>query len=304
MPIVDGKKLILKAYNSGYAVGAFNISNLETLKGVIAAAQEMNAPVFVCVTPSAIKYSGLEEIAALVKAAAKKTKVPFALHLDHGRKLSDVSACLSQGFNSVMLDGSHLPFRKNISLTKAAVKIAHAKKIGVEAELGRLGGVEDKVSANPVFTDPEQAKKFMKATGADYLAVAIGTSHGAYKFKGKSKLDIHRLKEINSLVRKPLVLHGASSVPKAIVAQANKYGADIKGAKGVSEEQVRRAVRSGIAKVNEDTDLRLALAASVRKFLKENPKEYDSRKILASGIVAIKKVVMRRIKILGSEGKA
>jgi fructose-bisphosphate aldolase class II len=192
-----------------------------------------------------------------------------------------------------------------VALTRAAVKIAHAKKIGVEAELGQLKGVEDEVaSEKQILTDPAEAKKFMNATNADYLAVAIGTSHGAYKFKGKSNIDIKRLREINAAVEKPLTLHGASSVPQTVVAKANRYGADIVGAKGVSEWQIRKAVRNGIAKVNEDTDLRLALVATVREFLKKHPKEYDPRKIFAPAIAAIKEVVKQRIKVLGSEGKA
>lgn len=301
----DGKKLLRKAYDSGYAVGAFNINNLEALNAILSAAEEMNSPVFVAVTSGAIKYAGIHRITALIKAAAKDAKVPVALHLDHGPDIKHVIMCLNEGFTSVMIDGSALPFEKNVAITRRAVKLAHAKKVGVEAELGRLKGAEDWVKAKAnSFTEPDGAKKFIKLTNADYLAVAIGTSHGAYKFKGDARLDIKRLKEINSLLGIPLVLHGASAVSKTIVREAGKYGAKIEGANGVPDSQIKAAVRNGISKVNTDTDLRLAFMDAVRKFLARNPSEYDPRKILSPAVGLMKDVVVKRIKVLGSEGKA
>ncbi|MBN2454566.1 class II fructose-1,6-bisphosphate aldolase [Candidatus Woesearchaeota archaeon] len=303
--LAAGKSILKKAYDSGYAVGAFNINNLEVLKAVVSAADELNAPIFVQATAGAIKYAGIEELAAMVRASAKKSKIPIALHLDHGPDLNHVRLCIEHGFTSVMLDGSHLPFAKNVSITKSAARIAHARKVCVEGELGRLKGVEEHVkSSRHVFTEPAEAKKFVALTKVDSLAVAIGTSHGAYKFRGKPKLEIKRLKEINSLLQMPLVLHGASSVPKELVSKADRYGAAIKGANGVPDSELRKAVRNGIAKVNQDTDLRIALVAAVRKFLKENPKEYDPRNILAPAMLSIKEVVKKRIKVLGSEGRA
>ncbi|MFH1182329.1 MAG: class II fructose-1,6-bisphosphate aldolase [Candidatus Woesearchaeota archaeon] len=301
----DGKKLLRKAYDSGYAVGAFNINNLEALNAVVSAAEEMNSPVFVAVTAGAIKYAGIHEIVALVKAAAKDAKVPIALHLDHGPDIKHVRLCLKEGFTSVMIDGSALPFEKNVAITRQAVKLAHAKKVGVEAELGRLKGSEDWVQARKsAFTAPDEAKNFIRLTNADYLAVAIGTSHGAYKFKGNPKLDIQRLREINSLLGIPLVLHGASAVSQGIVKEAGKYGAKIEGANGVPDSQIKAAVRNGVAKVNADTDLRIAFMEAVRKFLSKNPSEYDPRKILSPAVDLMKEVVKKRIKLLGSEARA
>jgi fructose-bisphosphate aldolase, class II len=301
----SGIKLLKKAYGAGYAVGAFNINNLEALNAVISAAEEMNSPVFVAMSSGAIKYAGLNEIAAMAKAAAKNARIPVALHLDHGPDIKHISMCLRAGFTSVMIDGSALPFQKNVLLTKKAVKLAHARKIGVEAELGRLKGSEDWVNSKQnCFTDPGEAKQFMLLTKADSLAVSIGTSHGPFKFKGAEKLDIARLKKIDALLGMPLVLHGASAVPKELISVAAKYGAKISGTKGVPDSQIKAAVRNGVAKVNEDTDLRIAFMASVREMLSKNPAEYDPRKILSPAIELMKDVVEKRIKILGSESKA
>jgi fructose-bisphosphate aldolase, class II len=301
----DGKSLLKKAYNAGYAVGAFNINGLEALNAVVSAAEEMNAPVIVAVSSGAIKYAGIHQLTAMALAAAKNAKAPIALHLDHGPDIKHVRMCLDEGFTSVMIDGSALPFKQNVAITKQAVKLAHAKKVGVEAELGRLKGAEDWVSAKEgCYTRPDEARKFISLTKADSLAVSIGTSHGPFKFKGADRLDIPRLREINARLGMPLVLHGASAVPRDLIARALKFGAKISGTKGVPDSQIRAAVKNGIAKVNEDTDLRIAFMESLREFLAKNPEEYDPRKILSPAVSQMKAVVERRIKLLGSESKA
>ncbi|MBI2581026.1 class II fructose-1,6-bisphosphate aldolase [Candidatus Woesearchaeota archaeon] len=302
--LVSGNKLLQKAKKCGYAVGAFNTNNLEITKAIISAAVETNSPVFLQLSSGALKYGGFE-LAGLALAFAEKVPVPVAVHLDHGPSIEVAMECISFGFSSVMIDGSALPFAKNVALTKKVVAVAHRKGVSVEAELGQLKGREDEVfAAKHSYTDPAAAAKFVKLTGCDSLAVAIGTSHGAYKFKGTPNIDLKRLASITAAVDIPLVLHGASSVHSSLVAMANKYGAKISNAKGVPEQQIRKAIKLGICKVNEDTDLRIAFAAAVRKFLEENLSAYDPREILAPATEAMKEVVIRRIKILGSEGKA
>ncbi|MBI2140788.1 class II fructose-1,6-bisphosphate aldolase [Candidatus Woesearchaeota archaeon] len=304
MVLVSGKVLLQKAKKGGYAVGAFNTNNLEITKAIIAAAVESDAPVFLQLSSGALKYGGFE-LAGLAIAFARKVPVPVAVHLDHGLSFELARECISFGFSSVMIDGSSLPFAKNIAVTKKVVSVAHKRNVAVEAELGQLRGREDEVfAAKHSYTDPHAAAKFVKQTKVGSLAVAIGTSHGAYKFKGNPQLDLKRLSEIAAAVDVPLVLHGASSVHSSLVAMANKYGAKISNAKGVPEQQIRKAIKLGICKVNEDTDLRIAFAAAVRRFLKENPSAYDPREILLPATEAMKSVVMRRIKVLGSENKA
>lgn len=304
MALVSGKSLLDKAKKGLYAVGAFNTNNLETTKAIVGAAVELDAPVFLQLSSGALKYGGFE-LAGLALAFAKKVPVPVAVHLDHGPSLELARECISFGFTSVMIDGSALPFGSNVLVTKKVVAAARKKGVSVEAELGQLKGREDEVfSAKHSYTDPAAAAKFVSLTGVGSLAVAIGTSHGAYKFKGASRIDLARLGEIAAAVDVPLVLHGASSVPAGLVAEANRFGAKISGAKGVPEHQIRKAVKLGICKVNEDTDLRLAFTAAVRKFLDENPRAYDPREILVPATAAMKAVVMRRILVLGSAGKA
>jgi fructose-bisphosphate aldolase class II len=254
------KELLSAAMAKGYAVGAFNIQNLETSLAVIEASTEERSPVIVAVTPSTIKYAGLEYLAGIVKTAAESVPVPMSLHLDHGKNIETVSKCIDAGFTSVMIDGSHLNFEENISLTKHATRLAHSKGISVEGELGRLAGVEEATveEKKAVLTDPEAAKEFVERTGVDALAVAIGASHGAYKFKGEPKLDFERLKAIRKKVKILLVLHGASSVPSWIINKATKWGAELSGAKGIPEEHIKEAISLGITKINIDTDLRLA----------------------------------------------
>jgi fructose-bisphosphate aldolase class II len=270
------------------------------------AAVEEKSPAIVAVTPSAIKYAGLPYLSKIVRTAAESAPVPMSLHLDHGEDFDTVSKCISGGFTSVMIDGSHLKFEENIALTKRVVDLAHPKGVSVEAELGRLAGVEEKTveEKEAILTDPNNAEEFVERTGVDSLAVAVGTSHGAYKFKGEAKLDFERLEIISKEVDVPLVLHGASSVPKWIFEKAVKYGAQLEGASGVPEEHIRKAISLGIAKINIDTDLRLAFTAAVREVLMNSPKEFDPRKILGPAKDAMKQVVKEKMQLFRSSGKA
>jgi fructose-bisphosphate aldolase class II len=304
--LVTSKELLKKAQREAYAVGAFNIQNLESLLAVVEAAAEEKSPVIVAVTPSAIKYGGLNFLAGLIKTAAEALPIPMSLHLDHGEEVETVKKCLEAGFTSVMIDGSHLPFEENISLTKHVVDLAHQKGVSVEGELGRLAGIEEKTVAEreAVLTDPIEAEEFVRRTSVDALAVSIGTSHGAYKFKGEPKLDFERLKQIRERVDVPLVLHGASSVPQWIIEKATKYGAELAGAKGIPEDHIRKAIALGITKINIDTDLRLAFTATIREVLATSPKEFDPRKILGPAKEAMKEVVKAKMRLFGSSGKA
>jgi fructose-bisphosphate aldolase class II len=304
--LVTNKKLLSTAKAKGYAVGAFNIQNLETLLAVIEASTEERSPVIVAVTPSTIKYAGLEYLARMVKTAAESVPVPMSLHLDHGKNIETVSKCIDAGFTSVMIDGSHLNFEENISLTKRATRLAHSKGISVEGELGRLAGVEEATveEKKAVLTDPEAAKEFVERTGVDALAVAIGASHGAYKFKGEPKLDFERLKAIRKKVKILLVLHGASSVPSWIINKATKWGAELSGAKGIPEEHIKEAISLGITKINIDTDLRLAFTSAIREILLSSPKEFDPRKILGPAKNAVKEVIKGKMRLFGSSDKA
>ncbi|MGQ9507430.1 MAG: class II fructose-1,6-bisphosphate aldolase [Candidatus Bathycorpusculaceae bacterium] len=304
--LVTNKHLLLQAKREAYAVGAFNIQNLESLQAVVEAAAEEKSPAIIAITPSAIKYAGLTYLSKIAKTAAESVPVPISLHLDHGEDFQTVSKCIEAGFTSVMIDGSFLKFEENITLTKRVVDFAHPKKVSVEAELGRLAGVEEKTveEKEAVLTDPDAAKDFVERTDVDALAVAIGTSHGAYKFKGEPKLDFERLKTINQKVNIPLVLHGASSVPQLIIEKAQKYGAELAGAKGIPEEHIRKAISLGITKINIDTDLRLAFTATIREVLTNSPKEFDPRKLLGPAKEAMKQVVKGKMQLFGSSGKA
>lgn len=304
--LVTNRDLLLTARREAYAVGAFNISNLESLLAVIEAAVEEKSPVIIAVTPSSIQYAGLSYIEEMVKTAAESLSLPLSLHLDHGKNLETISRCVGAGFTSVMIDGSHLKFEENIVLTKRVVDLAHPRRVSVEAELGKLAGIEEpSIEAGEAsLTDPDAAKDFVESTDVDALAVAIGTSHGAYKFKGEPKLDFERLKLIRERVDVPLVLHGASSVPSWIVEKAIKYGAELSGAKGIPEEHIRKAVSLGITKINIDTDLRLAFTATIREFLAKSPIEFDPRKILGPAKEAMKEVVKGKMRLFGSSFKA
>ena len=307
---ITNNELMQKAMKNNFAVGAFNINNMEILQGIIAAAKELDAPLILQVSKGAREYAGRTYIMKLAEAAEKDSNLPIAIHLDHGDSFELCKQVIDDGFTSVMIDGSHLQFEENIALTKKVVDFAHGKKVSVEAELGKLIGEQfdagegGAVSANAIYTDPEQAKEFVERSGCDSLAVAIGTSHGAYKFKAEPKLDLERLQRIRRLVKIPLVLHGASSVLPEYVAVCNSFGASIQGSKGVPEDQIQQAVKIGVQKVNIDTDLRIAMTAAVRKSLSEKPAEFDPRKYLGPAREMIKEVVERKIKLLGCEGKA
>jgi fructose-bisphosphate aldolase class II len=303
---VTNMDLLAPARRKAYAVGAFNVNNLEAVLAVYEAAVEERSPAIIAATPSAIKYAGLSYISKIARTAAESASVPMSLHLDHGEDFNTVSKCVAAGFSSVMIDGSHLKFEDNIALTKQVANLAHSKGVSVEAELGRLAGVEEKTveEKEAILTDPANAKEFVEQTGVDSLAVAVGTSHGAYKFKAEAKLDFDRLKIISKKVSVPLVLHGASSVPKWIIEKASKYGAQLEGAKGIPEEHIKKAIELGIAKINIDTDLRLAFTATVREVLTSSPKEFDPRKILGPAKDAVKQVVKGKMRLFGSSGKA
>src|SRR3989338_5512060 len=301
-------KILVSANKNGYAVGAFNVNSLEILQGIMAAAKSERSPVIVQTSEGAIEYAGLDELGTLVHLAAHKTDLPVVLHLDHGKNYELVVEAIESGYyTSVMYDGSSLPYAENVKRTKEIVALAHAKRISVEAELGAIAGIEDFVSVkerDAHFTDPKQAADFVKKTGCDALAVAIGTSHGAYKFRGSSQLDFERLKTIKQAVKVPLVLHGASGVPPSLKKLCIKYGCKIDDAKGVSDTMIKQAVRLGINKVNIDTDLRIAFDAGVRQFLSKHPSVIDPRKILAPARDLITKVVRQKMRLFGSSGKS
>lgn len=296
-----------RAYKENYAVGAFNVNNMEIIQGIVAAATEEQAPVILQVSAGARKYAGQNYLVKLIEAALLESDLPIVLHLDHGADFQICKDCIDGGFTSVMIDGSHLPYEENIAVTKKVVEYAHPRGVWVEAELGRLAGVEDEVSSeHSIYTDPEQAADFVRRTGCNSLAIAIGTSHGAYKFAGEAKLDFARLEKISSLLpaNYPLVLHGASSVPQEFVEMANKYGGKVGGAKGVPEELLRKAAGMAVCKINIDTDIRLAMTANIRKFFAENPAEFDPRGYLKPARQAVKDMVQHKIKnVLGCSNK-
>ncbi|MDR1125948.1 MAG: class II fructose-1,6-bisphosphate aldolase [Deltaproteobacteria bacterium] len=306
MPVVGPKEMFDRAYKEGYAVGAFNVNNMEIIQGIVAAAAEEQAPLILQVSAGARKYAGQTYIVKLVEAALAESDLPICLHLDHGPDFQLCKDCIDGGFTSVMIDGSHLPYAENIAVTRQVVEYAHARGVWVEAELGKLAGVEEHVSSEvSVYTDPDQAVDFVKRTGCDSLAIAIGTSHGAYKFTGEAKLDFDRLEKITGLMPGyPLVLHGASSVPQEFVDMGNKYGAKLGGAKGVPEDLLRRAAKLGVCKINIDSDIRLAMTANIRKYLAENPEKFDPRDYLKPARQAVKDMVRRKIKnVLGCSNK-
>ncbi|PKL91822.1 MAG: fructose-1,6-bisphosphate aldolase, class II [Candidatus Goldiibacteriota bacterium HGW-Goldbacteria-1] len=310
MPIVGTKEMFARANKEGYAVGAFNVNDMEIVQGIVDAAKEEKAPLILQVSSGARKYARPGYLVHLVKAAEEDSGLPIALHLDHGDDFEICKSCVDGGFTSVMIDGSKYDFEDNIKLTKQVVEYAHSKGVVVEAELGKLAGIEDAVNvsaADAKFTNPEQAAEFIKRTGVDSLAIAIGTSHGAYKFKGEAMLDFDRLATIMTLIPAgyPLVLHGASSVPQELVEKCNQYGGKMPGAKGVPEDFLRKAAGMGVAKINIDSDLRLAMTASIREVFAKTPEEFDPRKYLGPARDAIKAVVKNKLKnVLGCSGKA
>lgn len=300
MALITSKEIFAKALTKDYAVGAFNVNNMEIIQGIVDATKFENAPLILQVSAGARKYARPAYLLKLVEAAIEDSGVDIVLHLDHGEDFEICKKCIDDGFTSVMIDGSKHPFEENIELTKKVVEYAHSKGVVVEAELGKLAGVEDNIKVDArsaTFTDPDEAAEFVERTGVDSLAIAIGTSHGAYKFKGEPYLDFERLKKIHKIIPDtPLVLHGASTVLPEFVARCNEYGGNIPGAQGVPEDMIRTATQYGICKVNIDTDLRLAMTAEVRKFIAEKPEEFDPRKYLGPARDAIQKMVQHKIK--------
>ncbi len=308
MPLVGSQDLFKKAYAEGYAIGGFNVNNMEILQGIVDAAQEARSPLILQVSAGARKYARHEYLMKLVEAALQTVDIPIVLHLDHGEDFEICKSCIDGGFTSVMIDASSRPFEENIRETKRVVEYAHERGISVEAELGTLAGIEDAVnvkSEDAHLTNPDQVKEFVDATGVDSLAIAIGTSHGAYKFKGEAKLDIPRLEKCAQLLPGfPIVLHGSSSVPENLVQQCNQYGGNLPGAKGVPEDMLRQASQGAVCKINIDTDLRLAMTATIRKVFAEKPSEFDPRKYLGPARDAIQEIVKHKIvNVLGSAGK-
>lgn len=304
--LTNSKNILKKAQKGKYAIGAFNINNMEILQAVVRAGVKMRSPLIIQTSEGAVSYAGIEYLKALVQVAAK-APIPIAFHLDHGKDLKIIKKAIDSGYTSVMFDGSALPYAKNVRLTKQVVSWAKRKGVTVEAELGAIAGIEDFVSVSQRqahLTSPKQAKEFVKNTDCDLLAIAIGTAHGAYKYKGSAKLDLKRLGQIRKKVSIPLVLHGASGVPKNIVRQAEKFGARLKNPRGVSDALIKQAIKGGICKINTDTDLRLAFTASVRKTLKQNPDVFDPRKILGPARDLIQQVVEHRIQVFASKNKA
>ena len=314
MALVTTKKMFEKAFEGGYAIGAFNINNMEIIQGVVAAAKAQNSAVILQVSKSALKYAHPKYLKAMVDAAIEETGLDIALHLDHGSDFEVCKDCIEYGFTSVMFDGSHLEYEENVAQTKKIVEYAHERGIVVEAELGKLAGVEDEVNvdaAHATYTDPDQAVDFVKRTGVDSLAIAIGTSHGAYKFKGEAKLDFDRLATITEKLEAagfhnyPIVLHGASSVDQRCVAMCNEYGGNIAGAKGIPAEMLRKASSMAVCKINVDSDIRIAMTAAIRKHFAENPTHFDPRQYLKPARAAIKEMVRHKIvDVLGCNGKA
>lgn len=299
--------VLKKARKGRYAVGAFNVNNLEAIQAVIEAAEAEKSPVILSTSEGAIHYAGMEELGLLARLAATRVKVPVVFHLDHGKNVSLIETAIKSGlYTSVMFDGSALPYEENVKVAARLATLAHKHGVSLEAELGAIAGIEDFVSVEAKdahLTRPEQAKAFVHATGCDALAIAVGTSHGAYKFKNASALDFPRLKAIAEVAGVPLVLHGASSVPSWVKRLCTKFGCEIAGAKGVSEAHIKKAVGLGVCKVNVDTDLRIAFDAGIRQFLATHPQVIDPREILNPAKALITKVVRQKMKLLGSSGK-
>ena len=311
MSIVTSKEMFRKAYNGGYAIGAFNVNNMEIVQGITEAAAELRAPLILQVSKGARAYANHTYLMKLVEAAVIETGLPICLHLDHGDSFELCKSCIDGGFTSDMIDASSKPFEENIAITKQVVEYAHDHGVVVEAELGTLAGIEDEVKVeegHASYTRPEEVQEFVERTGCDSLAIAIGTSHGAYKFKPGTKpqlrFDVLEAVEKN-LPGFPIVLHGSSSVPQNFVDEINKYGGNMPGAIGVPEDQLRQAARSAVCKINIDSDLRLAMTATIRKYFAEHPADFDPRQYLKPARAAIKEMVKHKIvDVLGCDGKA
>lgn len=305
--LVSGSEILLKAHRGNYGVGAFNFVNFEMLNAIFNAALEANSPIIVQASEGAIKYMGIDMAVGLVKILSDRyTHIPVALHLDHGTSFESCKKAIDSGFTSVMIDASHHQLEENVAMTKEVVQYAHDNGVTVEAELGRLMGIEDNISVDEkdaVLVNPQEAEYFVKETNVDYLAPAIGTSHGAFKFKGEPNLDFVRLQEVKRRTNIPLVLHGASAIPDYVRESFLATGGDLKGSKGVPFGFLKQAVEGGINKVNTDTDLRIAFMAEVRKVANTEPTQFDLRKFFAPGMQAMQKVIVERMQILGSANK-
>ena len=309
MPIVNSREMFKKAYEGGYAVGAFNVNNMEIIQGITEAAKEENAPLILQVSAGARKYAKHVYLMKLIEAAEADTGLPIVVHLDHGADFDICKSCIDGGFTSVMIDGSHFPFEENMELTRKVVEYAHKYNVTVEGELGRLAGVEDEVKVShedSSYTDPAQVQEFVQNTGVDSLAIAIGTSHGAFKFKGEPKLRFDILEEVGKrLPGFPIVLHGASSVIPSYVEMINQYGGNIPGAQGVPEEMLRQAASMAVCKINVDSDLRLAFTGEVRRHFVEHPDHFDPRQYLTDARNGVREMVRHKIvDVLGCNGKA
>ena len=311
MPLVTTTEMFKKAYEGGYAIGAFNVNNMEIVQGITRAAKKLNAPVILQCSAGARKYASHGYLVAMVKAAAEETGLPIALHLDHGPDFETCKACIDGGFTSVMIDGSHHDYEDNVALTRKVVEYAHAHGVTVEGELGRLAGIEDDVNVSDEdasYTNPAQVQDFVERTGVDSLAIAIGTSHGAYKFKPgqKPQLRFDILQEVSErLPGFPIVLHGASSVIPEFVEMINANGGNMPGAIGIPEDMLREAAKMAVCKINIDSDLRLAMTGTIRKYFNEHPEHFDPRQYLGPARTAIKEMVAHKIKnVLGCDGQA
>ena len=309
MPIVNSREMFKKAYEGGYAVGAFNVNNMEIIQGITEAAKEENAPLILQVSAGARKYAKHVYLMKLIEAAEADTGLPIVVHLDHGADFDICKSCIDGGYTSVMIDGSHFPFEENMELTRKVVEYAHKYNVTVEGELGRLAGVEDEVKVShedSSYTDPAQVQEFVQNTGVDSLAIAIGTSHGAFKFKGEPKLRFDILEEVGKrLPGFPIVLHGASSVIPCYVEMINQYGGSMPGAQGVPEDMLRKAASMAVCKINIDSDLRLAFTGEVRRHFVEHPDHFDPRQYLTDARNGVREMVRHKIvDVLGCNGKA
>ena len=309
MALVTTTEMFKKAMEENYAIGAFNINNMEFVQAIMDAAAEQNSPVILQTSSSAIKYARIPYLRKMIEAGLEEHDIPVALHLDHGPDFETAKMCIDNGYTSVMIDGSKYEYEENVRLTRQVVDYAHAHGVVVEAEIGRLAGVEDEVNVaddDALYTNPEQARDFVAATGVDSLAIAIGTSHGAYKFKGDAKLRFDILEKVKALIpNTPIVLHGASTVIQEYVQMCNQYGGNLPGAKGCPDEMLHEASQRGVSKINVDTDLRLAMTGAIRKVFAEKPEEFDPRKYMGSGRDLIKEAVIHKIRdVFGSANKA
>jgi fructose-bisphosphate aldolase, class II len=304
--LVTGNDILVPARAGKYGVAAFNTNNMEITQAIIHTAEKLRSPVIVQMSEGAIKYGGVD-LANIVKDIASRASVPVALHLDHGSSYASALSAIKMGFTSVMIDASHHDFAGNVAETKRVVEAAHAMGISVESELGRLGGIEENIivdEKDAFLTDPQEAVQFIEQTGTDYLAIAIGTSHGAYKGKGRPFIDQARIARIGELTRIPLVAHGSSGVPEEIVRRFRDSGGEIGEAAGIADDDLRQATQHGIAKVNVDTDLRLAMTVGVREVLMGNPKEFDPRKVFGPARDVMAQIIEHKLTVLGSVGQA